>query len=425
MIYSERQYTLSKNQLVDLKSRLAGIEEQPSDPQWLRTLERDAIKSQIEDIQADISEYELLKSGAISSSTIHALQELPRTLVRARIASGMSQTDLAVKLDMKPQQIQRYEASEYMGASLGRLIAISQVLGVKTSGAFEQPQQITGSMIEWHDATDIVWSKLPYREMIKRKWFRVLRHENPIEKVREYFLRSAGPQFATAYHRKKIRGESVPNEYALLAWQARVLEHVRELESQLRLQPFILDDRWLPDLVSLTRCTNGAIRARELLAEHGIALVIERHLPGSYLDGAAMLNDSDRPIIGLTLRYDRLDNFWFVLFHEIGHIFLHLLAGVRYDFFDEDSNKCSDIIEQEADQFALNTLISEEAWDRCISRFALSRESVCIDAETLNIAPSIIAGRIRKEQSDYSILSDLVGNGLVRSQFEGQEYDFQ
>lgn len=425
MIYSERQYTLSKNQLADLKSRLTDVETQRSDPQWIQTLEHDAFKSQIEDIEADISEYELLKSGAISFSTVHALQELPRALVRARIASGLSQTDLAAKLDLKPQQIQRYEASEYMGASLGRLIAIARVLGVKTSEEFEHSQQVTGSMIEWHDATEIVWSKLPYREMIRRKWFRVLRHENPIDKVREYFLRSAGPQFATAYHRKKIRGSTVPNGYALLAWQARVLERVRELESQLRLQTFVFDDRWLPDLVRLTQRTDGAMRAGQLLAEHGIALVIERHLPGSYLDGAAMLSDSDRPIIGLTLRYDRLDNFWFVLFHEIGHIFLHLLTGVRYDFFDEDSDVCSDTIEQEADQFALNTLISEKAWDKCISRFALSRKSVCIDAEALNIDPSIIAGRIRKERNDYTILSDLVGNGLVRSQFETQEYDLQ
>ena len=73
-----------------------------------------------------LAEYDLLKSGQVSFSKTYALEELPRVLVQARIASGMSQTDLAEKLGMKPQQVQRYEATDYMGASLGRLIEISQ-----------------------------------------------------------------------------------------------------------------------------------------------------------------------------------------------------------------------------------------------------------------------------------------------------------
>ena len=54
---------------------------------------------------------------------------------------------------------------------------------------------------------------------------------------------------------------------------------------------------------------------------------IARHLPGTYLDGAAMLSAFSQPVVALTLRYDRLDNFWFVLFHELAHVFLHLRRG--------------------------------------------------------------------------------------------------
>ena len=61
----------------------------------------------------------------------------------------------------------------------------------------------------------------------------------------------------------------------------------------------------------------GPVKARELLASKGVTLIIERHLPGTYLDGAAMLAENGNPVIGLTLRHDRLDNFWFVLFHEL------------------------------------------------------------------------------------------------------------
>lgn len=418
MIYSEKQYGVSNTQLAKLQDALAGAKARASDQAWLRQAEIDGLKSQIVDIEAELAEYDRLKSGQVSFSKTYSLEELPRVLVQARIASGMSQTDLAEKLGMKPQQVQRYEATDYMGASLGRLIEISKALGVKTSGSFEGPIQAGGSVFAWGDADDIVWGQLPYKEMIKRKWFDLPRGANPIERVKEYFLHAAGPQFATAFHRKKMRSGNVPNEYALIAWQARILERARSKIEAKEISTFQLDDRWLPDLVRLTKFKDGPKRARDLLAEKGIVLIIERHLPGSYLDGAAMLVDGERPVLGLTLRYDRLDNFWFVLMHELGHVFLHLFDGLRFDFFDEEGGNDGDAIEAEADKFALNTLVPEELWDQCLSRFALSEEAVKIDADTIGIDPSIIAGRIRKERGNYTILDDLVGRDQVRSQLE-------
>ena len=140
-----------------------------------------------------------------------------------------------------------------------------------------------------------------------------------------------------------------------------------------------------------------------------------------------MLSDGDsgRPVVGLTLRHDRLDNFWFVLLHELGHVFLHLFDGLRFDFFDEESASENDTIEEEADRFALHTLIPEEQWAQCLSRFALLEEAVRIDAVNLGIDPSIIAGRIRKEHGNYTILNNLVGQSQVRRQLEGTGDDLE
>ena len=418
MIYSDKQYSVSSAQLAKLQDALAAAKARASDQAWLKQAEIDALKSQIFDIEAELAEYDLLKSGQVSFSKTYALEKLPRVLVQARIACGMSQTDLAEKLGMKPQQVQRYEATDYMGASLGRLIEISRALDVKASGSFEGPNRAGGSVFAWGNADDIVWGRLPYKEMIKRKWFDLPRGANPIERVKEYFLYAAGPQFATAFHRKKMHSGNVPNEYALLAWQARILERARSKIEAERIATFELDDRWLPELVQLTKRNDGPKRARDLLAEKGIVLIIERHLPGSYLDGAAMLADGNTPVVGLTLRYDRLDNFWFVLMHELGHVFQHLFDGLRFDFFDEEGGNDGDAIEAEADKFALDALIPEVMWDQCLSRFALSEEAVKIDAEKIGIDPSIIAGRIRKERGNYTILNDLVGRDQVRSQLE-------
>ena len=422
MIYSDKQYAISEEQLSKLRNALAATQSKNTDAtskqDWLRDAQADAIKSQIATLEAELSHYELLKSGEITFAKMHSLENLPSMLVQARIAAGLSQTDLAERLGMKAQQIQRYEASDYSGASLDRLIEVCEALNVHTIGLFQNDNASKGSVFSWSDIDDVVWKQFPAREMAKRGWFDVPRKGDVYQLAREYFMRAAGPQFASAYHRKKMHGGSVPNEYSLLAWQARILERARDIVKTHEPPDFVADDRWIADLVSLTRRKDGPKRAQALLLSKGIILVTEKHLSGTYLDGGAMLDYDGRPVIGLTLRFDRLDNFWFVLLHELGHVFLHLMDGLRYDFFDEEETAGDDKIEREADAFALDNLIPEAKWDECLSRFALSEEAVRIDAKNLGIDPSIIAGRIRKERGDYTILGGLIGQDQVASQFE-------
>ena len=426
MILSARQYSVSRAAVARLKAALTAVETRTSGPRWMRDAEISALKGQIQEIETELSEYTLLTSGRITFARSYTLADLPQILIKARIASGMSQTALATRLNMKPQQIQRYESTEYMAASLARLIQISRELSVKTSGVFETTSHSGGAVFSLRNIDDIVWSQVPYREMIKRDWFTVSQHDNPIEKVRDYLTRAVRPALAAAYHRKKTRSGRVPNEYSLLAWQARIIERARALRNDSEGPDFSLDDSWIPNLVQLTQYQDGPKRACALLAKHGIPVVVERQLSGSYLDGAAMLYDSERPVIGMTLRYDRLDNFWFVLLHELGHIYLHILHGQTYDFFDEDVDTrfgpdC-DALESAADTYALDSLISPAQWNQCISRFALSAESVRTDAKSLGVGPSIIAGRIRRERQDYTLFSDLVGQGAVRSQLDELPY---
>lgn len=423
MIYSDKQYSISEGQLSKLRDALLTNQTATGEKSWLRAAQEDAIKSQIATLEAELSHYELLKSGEITFAKAHSLENLPSVLVQARIAAGMSQADLADRLGMKAQQIQRYEASSYSGASLARLIDICEALNVHTTELFDSGSATKGSVFSWSNIEDVVWKQFPAREMAKRGWFDVPRKGDIYELARDYFMHAAGPQFASAYHRKKMHGGSVPNEYALLAWQARILERAQDIVETQNPSEFVADDRWIADLVALTRRKDGPKRAQELLMSKGIILITEKRLSGTYLDGGAMLDRDGRPVIGLTLRFDRLDNFWFVLMHELGHVFLHLMDGLRYDFFDEEETAGDDKIEQEADTFALDRLIPDAKWDECLSRFALSEEAVRIDAKNLGIEVSIVAGRIRKERGDYTILTDLVGQGQVASQFEDDSDD--
>lgn len=128
MIHSDKQYNVSVDQLSKLKDALSAAIGQDTRDDWAHELEIDALKSQIAELEADIAYYQALKSGEITVAKSHSLESLPATLVQARIAHGMSQSDLADALGLRLQQVQRFEASEYMGASLGRLIQVANIL---------------------------------------------------------------------------------------------------------------------------------------------------------------------------------------------------------------------------------------------------------------------------------------------------------
>lgn len=417
MIYNERQYKITAKQIQNLITSLESIKSSEQSD-WLSKAQADALRSQISDLESQISEYDFLKGRKVRFSECSNLTALPKILIQSRIANGLSQKDLAESLGMTAQQIQRYEATSYMGASLARLIDISEVLGVTITETWGGKEDASSDVVFIWQGMDVVdWTMFPAKEMVKRGWIDLEHKEAPEKTIRDYFEASAGPQFVTAMHRKKFHGGNKPNEYSLLAWQARVLEKSRKEFESGCVAEFEFDDSWLHELVNLSCKDEAPLLAKDILASKGIILTIEEHLPKTYLDGATMLLETGNPIIGLTLRYDRLDNFWFVLLHEIGHVFLHLFESLNMDFFDEEEGDSSDDIEREADQFALSTLIPEDQWDLCMSRFVMTKESVEADANSLNIHPSIIAGRIRKEMNNYSVLNDLIGQGHVAHLF--------
>lgn len=417
MICNERQYRITCKQIETLSAAISTLPAEKAIG-WLEKAQISALQSQVTDLEAQVTEYSLLKEGKIHYSVNSDLSSLPKVLIQARISKGLSQQEFADSLNISPQQVQRYEASNYMGASLARLIAVSKLLGVSITESWSGKDSTTGSsLFVWNDEESIQWNEFPIKEMIKRGWLKVSNAVSPEALVKEYFFRAAGPQYATALHRKKYHGGNSPNKYSLLAWQARVIEKAKNILISHEVAEFEYDDSFIKDLVKLSEEKISPIKAKRYLESKGIILVVEEHLPGTYLDGAAMLLETGHPVVALTLRHDRLDNFWFVLMHEIGHVFLHLFESLNMDFFDEEESGVDDELEKEADEFALNALIPNEVWELCLSRFSITRETVLADASNLGIHPSIIAGRIRRERNSYKILPDLVGQGEVRSLF--------
>lgn len=130
MITNEVQYRATKAHLDRFEEAAANIEARPGKRTKLEALELVAIRAQADDLRAEMADYDELRSGALSSFEAGSLEELSTVLVKARIARGWTQRELADALGMAEQQIQRYEANEYRSTSLARLCDIANALGV-------------------------------------------------------------------------------------------------------------------------------------------------------------------------------------------------------------------------------------------------------------------------------------------------------
>ena len=133
MIKNDRQFKVSSARVNQLRDAISHLSEAPIDPgshPQLRDLEIAALRGQLEDIQAEVSAYLELVESPPATFEVDSLHELPQSLIRARIASGLTHRALADLLGLKEQAIQRYEATDYAGANLDRLVKVADAIGV-------------------------------------------------------------------------------------------------------------------------------------------------------------------------------------------------------------------------------------------------------------------------------------------------------
>jgi HTH-type transcriptional regulator/antitoxin HigA len=226
-----------------------------------------------------------------------------------------------------------------------------------------------------------------------------------------------------ALYRKndQARANAKMDPYALKAWCWQLLAQANATPLPATYQPGMVNAAFLRKVAKLSWSVEGPRLAREFLAKHGIHLVYVAHLPRTHLDGAALQLVDGTPVIGLTLRYDRLDNFWFCLLHELAHIGRHM-DGKRDEAFIDDHTLghvggSRDPKEDEADDWANAALIPSAVWQTSRVRDNPSPRAVAELAQQLEIHPAIVAGRIRHETGNFRLLSHFVGTGEVRRHF--------
>lgn len=327
----------------------------------------------------------------------------------------------AIKFRMDQMGFNQNDMVEYFGSKA----KVSEVLNGKRNLTLSMMRKLVNglgipasvflqeeSVLLDENQTD--WLAYPLKDMLKKGYFSnfkgTLSDLKPVaeEQVRAFLARVPGSaDLRPAFMKTTAHGENDKevNQYALYAWQVRVLEKCYQ-KTVGSYEEGTLNLDFLKTVVQYSFLDQGPLLAQEFLAKNGIYMVVEEHLEQTYLDGAAFLSPQGKPVVAITLRYDRLDNFWFTLLHELAHIELGHVNKEHRAIYDSNLNPDdTDVIEKEAN-------------DRAVEAFGLDKPElvnvfqyadIVSLAKKYKIAESIIIGQVRRIKNDYRLFSRKMG----------------
>lgn len=251
-------------------------------------------------------------------------------------------------------------------------------------------------------------STYPVREMVKRGWIEDDR-ETIAAQLARFFGVSTPEDIPHLEHAgKKSDYSNTPP--AQLAWLFRVRQIAREMVvppySELALRAAI------PKLRALTVAPEEARHVPRILHECGIRFVIVQALPGAKIDGVCFwLSEGTSPVIGMSIRFDRIDNFWFVLRHEIEHVMRgdgRAAAMIDSDL-EMDTIATADLPPEEiaANSASLEFCVPKIEMDSWVARKApfFSEKDLVGFARRIGVHPGLIAGQLRKRTGNYKLFT--------------------
>ena len=336
--------------------------------------------------------------------------------------AGLTQADLVPYIGSRSKVSEVLSGKRDLTMSMAR--ALHKHLGIPADVLLQERAASFDDSLEGID-----FERFPLRTMAKRGWIENVTHlkDHAEELVCGLIDQAGGLKVASnPFYRKndQRRVNAKTDSYSLQAWCWKVMASANE-DGGIRRCEYdqdSVDINFLKEVARLSSKADGPRLAKTFLAENGIALIIVPHLPKTHLDGAALRLADGRPVVGLTLRYDRIDNFWFTLMHELAHVGRH--GDIEDNQFVDDMTLrnvkgiAEDSTEIEADEWAEDALIPKDVWANSIVRDDPTPMSVIQLATWLEIHPAIVAGRVRYERGNYRLLSQFVGSGQIRKHFD-------
>jgi HTH-type transcriptional regulator/antitoxin HigA len=324
-------------------------------------------------------------------------------LAEVLAVKGISQVELGRRMGRPAQAINEIIAGK-KAITPDTALQLERALGVPASiwtGLESRFQLIKARQLETKQLKkDLTYlDQIPYRELAKMGF--VKHSRNKIDRVRElhafYGVSALANMtnveaYAAAFRCSRNKDAS---PYALAAWlkssemqageivtKSFLKEHLQACLSKIR--GFILEP--VEEIEEKLQST---------LADCGIAFVLMPHLPRTYAHGATFWLSSEKAVIVMSIRGSWADIFWFSLFHEIAHIFLHKKRAI----FIDDDDAAPDLIkkEKEADEFAARLLIPQNELQKFLKICEINENTIREFSQRLKVIPGIVIGRLQHD----------------------------
>lgn len=345
----------------------------------------------------------------------------PGQLIEALLTErGWSQRTLAIVLDMNESTVNKMIAGtsavttatalaleDIFGEKAERFLALQRDFDLARARLVARPNPARATRAQ-------LFGGLPIADMIRRGWLEASdqRDVTQVESALTSFFGVSSveqiPILAHAAKKTEIAGDPTP---AQLAWLYRVREIAIET-----VVPRFSHEKLEAAITALRGLLGAAEEIRKvprILAEAGIRFVIVESLPGAKIDGVCFWLGDTAPVIGMSLRYDRIDNFWFVLRHELEHVRQgHGKAAMIFDaeLEGERAGSGPNVPEEErvANTAAASFTIPQDKLDAFIDRKApfFSERDMVGFARLMGVHTGILAGQLAHRTARYDRFRD-------------------
>lgn len=360
-----------------------------------------------------------------SVSTDNDDYKTPGQLLNALLAErGWSQRILAIVLEQDETGINKIVADKR---------PVSAALAVSLEAVFEVPAERFLDLQQKYDLAKArlvarpdpkratrahLFGGLPVSDMIKRQWLNV-EDVRDVAKVESELMRFFGASsiqeieiLPHAAKKTNVSEEATPTQ---LAW----LRRVKQIASEMLVAPFTEfgAKRAVGLLKEFTLSAESIRKIPRVLSEAGIRYVIVESLPGAKIDGVCFWLEDTKPVIGMSMRHDRIDNFWFVLRHELEHVIQgHGKNKIVIDaeLEGERAGTGPGVADDEriANSAAAEFCVPKKTMDAFIARKApfFAERDILGVAATLRVHPGLVAGQLQHQTMRY----DRFRNHLVK-----------
>ena len=336
-------------------------------------------------------------------------------------ARDWTQADLANILGFPPSIVSdvitgRRSISPEIATALGEAFNTSAQVWLNVQAAYQLAQESSKDDVVKRRAA--LYDKAPIREMQKRGWIESSSNVDILESQLCRFLEidsiEKRSEFAAAARKSTDYKGVTPSQGAFLA-RVRQLARVLEVDAPYNGAQF---NALLGELVTLLPSPEDIQCIPRVLANYGIRLLILEQIPGSKMDGACMWLDNDptKPVVVVSLRYDRIDFFWHTLCHELCHVKLgegldHPLVEVAMIGFDAQPFDKKVASERKADRFAVEFLVNQAELEDFVFRYdpVFSRKAILGFSERVGTHPGLVVGQLQhRRKLPYSHMRALL-----------------